>query len=75
MFDQSSIAGICPTIKHDNLHMCAPMRSLCTAGFLRIFSEEGLLHLWAPGLVATWLRAMTQTGLRVGLYPRRGALR
>ncbi|CAL1131349.1 unnamed protein product [Cladocopium goreaui] len=36
----------------------------------RIISEEGLLRLWTPGLVATWLRALTQTGLRVGLYPR-----
>ena len=41
-------------------------------GLARIISEEGLLRLWTPGLVATWLRALTQTGLRVGLYPRRG---
>ncbi|CAE7244425.1 PUMP1 [Symbiodinium natans] len=36
---------------------------------LRIFQEEGLLGLWLPGLVATWMRAFTQTGLRLGLYP------
>ena len=34
--------------------------------------KEGLLGLWAPGLVATWLRAFSQTGLRIGLYPRQG---
>lgn len=28
------------------------------------------MGLWTPGLVATWMRAFTQTGLRVGLYPR-----
>ena len=38
---------------------------------MRIASEEGLVGLWSPGLVATWLRAFTQTGLRLGLYPRR----
>ncbi|CAK9005636.1 unnamed protein product [Durusdinium trenchii] len=36
----------------------------------QIFHEEGLVGLWTPGLVATWMRAFTQTGLRVGLYPR-----
>ncbi|CAJ1368529.1 unnamed protein product [Effrenium voratum] len=36
----------------------------------RVLAEEGLLGLWAPGLVATWLRAFSQTGLRIGLYPR-----
>ncbi|CAE7819915.1 Ucp2 [Symbiodinium sp. CCMP2592] len=36
---------------------------------VRIFREEGVLGLWLPGLVATWMRAFTQTGLRLGLYP------
>eukprot|EP00928_Gymnodinium_smaydae_P003854 TRINITY_DN11360_c0_g1_i2.p1 TRINITY_DN11360_c0_g1~~TRINITY_DN11360_c0_g1_i2.p1 ORF type:complete len:344 (-),score=42.43 TRINITY_DN11360_c0_g1_i2:95-1018(-) len=35
----------------------------------RVLAEEGLLGLWTPGLVATCLRALTQTGLRIGLYP------
>jgi len=36
----------------------------------RILAEDGLARLWTPGLVATWLRAFSQTGLRLGLYPK-----
>jgi len=35
----------------------------------RTLADEGLLGLWTPGLVATWMRAFSYTGLRVGLYP------
>ena len=30
-----------------------------------ILTEDGLWLLWTPGLVATWLRAITYTGFRV----------
>lgn len=35
----------------------------------QIVSEEGILGIWKPGLPATWIRAVTYTGMRVGLYP------
>lgn len=35
----------------------------------RILAEEGVLGLWQTGLVATWMRGFSQTGLRIGLYP------
>lgn len=35
----------------------------------RILAEEGLWLLWTPGLPATWLRGLTYTGFRVGMYP------
>lgn len=34
-----------------------------------ISRAEGLLGLWGPGLVATWIRSYTYTAARVGLYP------
>ena len=35
----------------------------------KILREDGVAGIWAPGLVATWIRAMINTGLRIGLYP------
>lgn len=35
----------------------------------RIVAEDSLVKLWTPGLVATWMRAFSQSGLRLGLYP------
>ena len=34
------------------------------------FAAEGLYGLWQPGLLATWLRGLSYTGFRIGLYPR-----
>ena len=34
-----------------------------------VHNTGGLWLLWTPGLQATWLRAFSVTGLRVGLYP------
>jgi solute carrier family 25 uncoupling protein 8/9 len=39
-------------------------------GLARVAADDGVLRgLWAPGLVATALRAFTYTGCRLGLYP------
>lgn len=37
-------------------------------GLQRVAREEGILWLWRPGVEATWLRAFSSTGLRIGLY-------
>lgn len=34
-----------------------------------VHTSGGVYLLWTPGLQATWLRAFSVTGLRVGLYP------
>lgn len=34
-----------------------------------VYRVGGLWLLWSPGLVATWVRAFSVTGVRVGLYP------
>jgi hypothetical protein len=34
-----------------------------------IVRQEGLAALWTPGIVATCMRDLTYSGLRVGLYP------
>jgi len=36
---------------------------------LAVYRHGGVALLWLPGLQATWLRAFSVTGLRVGLYP------
>lgn len=36
---------------------------------MRVLAEEGLIRFWQHGLVATWMRGFSQTGLRIGLYP------
>lgn len=47
---------------------CSVYRSIrqCAS---RMLAEEGVLLIWRHGLVATWMRGMSQTALRVGLYP------
>lgn len=37
-------------------------------GLQRVTREEGVYWLWRPGVEATWLRAFSSTGLRIGLY-------
>jgi hypothetical protein len=37
-------------------------------GLQRVAREEGAYWLWRPGVEATWLRAFSSTGLRIGLY-------
>lgn len=34
-----------------------------------VLESDGLLGLWFPGLVATWVRDFTYTAARLGLYP------
>ena len=49
-------------------------RSFLQSG-AKILSDDGVVGLFQPGLVATWLRALVYTGLRTGLYPTvKGAL-
>jgi hypothetical protein len=35
----------------------------------KILAEDGLYLLWTPGLVATWIRGLSYTGFRIGMYP------
>ncbi len=37
-------------------------------GLRRVSQEEGVFWLWRPGVEATWMRAFSSTGLRIGLY-------
>jgi hypothetical protein len=46
----------------------APMYTSFLQTGKKIAAEDGVLMLWKPGLVATWMRAMGYTGLRVGMY-------
>jgi hypothetical protein len=35
----------------------------------KIVAEEGYWGFWGPGIVATCMRDLTYSGIRVGLYP------
>merc|ERR1719174_773944 len=39
-------------------------------GIRKVMLEDGFVQgLWVPGLFATWIRAFTYVGFRIGLYP------
>ena len=46
-----------------------PMYTSTLHGFQRIVGEEGIVGLWRPGLVASALRELTYSSIRMGLYP------
>ena len=44
------------------------MRRLLTE-ILSIYKSEGILGLWTPGLLPTFLRGLLYAGSRIGMYP------